>query len=159
MQKTSALLKRFAAQIADTPFPKAISDLSVQQQMRLAKADPELFAVMNGSATASLEASVLDGTFADTYEAPSDDQINAEEVAQLIAEGAFPTAGTYREDGSYQEPTEGNFTSQMRIAQLDPARYQAELEKIQASAPALSPQAVDDSQTRINSLNASRGMN
>ena len=79
---------------------------------------------MNGTATASLEASVLDGSFSESYTAPSDEQINAEEVARLIADGAFPTAGTYLEDGSYREPTAGNFTSQMRIAQLDPARYQ-----------------------------------
>ena len=111
MQKTSALLKRFAAQVPDDPFPRSVDELTGEQRLRLAKADPELFAVMNGTATASLEASVLDGTFSDSYSEPSDEQVNAEEVARLIADGAFPAACTYREDGSYQEPTAGNFTS------------------------------------------------
>ena len=156
MQKTSALLKRFAAQVPDAPFPKSVDELTGEQRLRLAKADPELFAVMNGTATASLEASVLDGTFSETYTAPTAEQINSAEVDELLASGAFPTAGRY--DGeTYIEPTAGNFTSQMRIAQLDHARYQAELVKLEASAPAIAQQ-VDDSGARLNSLNASRGM-
>ena len=124
--------------------------------MKIAKADPELAAILFGEPSASLEASVLSNEWADSYTAPSEEQVNSEEVARLIAEGAFPTAGRY--DGeTYIEPTAGSLTAQLRIAQLDPARYQAELAKIQASAPAIAQQ-VDDSQTRINSLNASRGM-
>ena len=157
MYRTAAVLKRYAAIVGDAPLPKKAEDLSGEQRMKIAKADPELAAILFGTASATLEASVLDGSFSESYTAPSDEQINAEEVSRLIADGAFPTPGRYLEDGSYQEPTAGSLTAQLRIAQLDPARYQAELAKIQASAPAIAQQ-VDDSQTRINSLNASRGM-
>lgn len=157
MYRTAAVLKRYAAIVGDAPLPKKAEDISGEARMKIAKADPELAAILFGEPSASLEASVLSNEFADSYSAPSDEQLHAEEVSRLIADGAFPTAGTYREDGTYVEPTAGNFTSQMRIAQLDPARYQAELIKLQAAAPAIA-RTVDDSQTRINSLNASRGM-
>lgn len=157
MYRTAAVLKRYAAIVGDAPLPKKAEDISGEARLRIAKADPELAAILFGEPSATLEASVLSNEWADSYTAPSEEQINSEEVARLIAEGAFPTAGRYLENGDYQEPTAGSLTAQLRVAQLDPARYQAELAKIQASAPALAQQ-VDDSQSRINSLNASRGM-
>ena len=156
MYRTAAVLKRYAAIVGDAPLPKKAEDISGEARMKIAKADPELAAILFGEPSASLEASVLSNEWADSYTAPPEEQVNSEEVARLIAEGAFPTAGRY--DGeTYIEPTPGSLTAQLRVAQLDPARYQAELAKIQASAPAIA-QTVDDSQSRINSLNSSRGM-
>lgn len=156
MYRTAAVLKRYAAIVGDAPLPKKAEDISGEARLRIAKADPELAAILFGEPSASLEASVLSNEWADSYTAPSEDQINSEEVTRLIAEGAFPVPGHYNGE-TYVEPTSGSLTAQLRVAQLDPARYQAELAKIQASAPAIAQQ-VDDSQSRINSLNASRGM-
>ena len=33
MQKTAALLKRFAAQVPDAPFPKSVDELTGEQQI------------------------------------------------------------------------------------------------------------------------------
>lgn len=157
MYRTAAVLKRYAAIVGDAPLPKKAEDISGEARLRIAKADPELAAILFGEPSASLEASVLSNEWADSYTAPSEEQVNAEEVSRLIADGAFPVPGHYN-GNKYVDRTEGNVTAQMRIAQLSPEVYQREMLKLQSSAPAIAQQ-VDDSQTRINSLNQARGLN
>lgn len=162
------MLKRFAAQVPDAPFPKEISDLTGQQQMRLAEADPELFAVMSGTATASLEASVMDGTFADSVTplAEREEQARNQEVEQLIADGAFPSKGHYN-GSEYVAGRSGNLTAQLRILALSPQRYESE--KLKANPPQPNENAVSAESaarmnaelaaTRIQSLNSPQGAN
>lgn len=164
--RTAQMLKRFAAQVPDAPFPKAVSDLTGQQQMRLAEADPELFAVMSGTATAALEASVMDGTFAESYTAPSQEQLNSARVQEILAQSPAGTKGFYQDSGQYVAGKEQNLSLLMELAHLSPQQYEAE--KLRANPPQPNENAVSAESaarmnaelaaTRLQSLNNSNGV-
>lgn len=157
MHKTAAVLKRFAAIIPDAPFPKALKDLSVEQRMRLAEADPDLAAVMGGTATAALEASVLDGSFPDSYTAPTQEQINAARIAELEAALPFGSLGRYNEAGEYIAGAPGNLSAALELEMLAPERAAAL--KLAAQPPVAQPGALTADgaafvNARIASMNA-----
>jgi hypothetical protein len=115
--------------------PDDIKELPLTQQAALSNADPELHALLGNTANAELELAAMSGALADV--APDPQALKAAatraEVDRLIAEGAFPTQGYYRElpngESEYVAPTPGSITAQLQIAQLDPQRYQAEMAK------------------------------
>lgn len=159
MLRTSQMLKRWAAQFPGTRMPDDINDITLGQRDELMRKDPELHDLLAGKATAELELAAIDGSFADSYEAPSQAHLNAAEVDKLIADGAFPRDGYY-EGEKYIEPHPGNLTAQMRIAQLDPQRYEAEM--LRAKPPAPVPGAITEEEAarinaRLTSLNATHG--
>ena len=96
--------------------------------MRLQQVDPELFQVVTGAASASLELQVMEGSFSDVAPDPQELQnaANKAQVEQLIADGAFPTQGRY-EGEQYIPGLPGNVTAQLLISSLDPQRYEAEM--------------------------------
>jgi hypothetical protein len=111
--------------------PDDIKELPLTQQAALSNADPELHALLGNTANAELELAAMSGALADVAPDPQalKDAATRAEVDRLIAEGAFPTQGYYKEDGSFVAPTPGSITAQLQIAQLDPQRYQAEMAK------------------------------
>jgi len=108
--------------------PDDISELPLDQQMALSNADPDLHALLGNTANAELELAAMKGDLAEEV-MPVAQRQQAErqaEVERLIAEGAFPSQGTYNENNEYIPGNKGNLTAQLRIAHLDPQRYEAE---------------------------------
>lgn len=167
--RTSQVLKRWAAQFPNTRMPDDISEIELSQQHALQQADPELHSLLAGKATAELELAAVTGELADSVAslAEREDQARKQEVEQLIADGAFPSQGYYREDSSYVAGREGNLTAQLRISQLDPQRYESE--KLKANPPQPNENAVSAeaaarmnaelAATRLQSLNSAQGIN
>lgn len=167
--RTSQMLKRWAAQFPNTRMPDDISEAELSQQHALQQADPELHSLLAGKANAETELAAIDGSLAESVAslAEREDQARRQEVEQLIADGAFPSQGYYREDSSYVAGREGNLTAQLRISQLDPQRYESE--KLKANPPQPNENAVSAeaaarmnaelAATRLQSLNSAQGVN
>ena len=160
--RTTAMLARWAQFNPGTRMPDDLKELPLSQQAALSNADPELHALLGNTANAELELAAMSGSLSDV--APDQKAIeaaaNRAEVDRLIAEGAFPAQGYYREDGSYVEPREGNLTAQMRISQLDPQRYQQELQRsrpVQADPHALTEAAAAEVNARLASVERAAG--
>lgn len=163
------MLKRWAAQFPNTRMPDDLSEIELGQQHALEQADPELHSLLAGKASAETELSAIDGTFADSVAplAEREEQARNQEVEQLIADGAFPSQGYYREDSSYVAGREGNLTAQLRVLALSPQRYESE--KLKANPPQANENAVSAESaarmnaelaaTRLQSLNSAQGIN
>jgi hypothetical protein len=156
--RTSSMLARWAQFSPGTRMPDDIKELPLTQQAALSNADPELHALLGNTANAELELAAMSGALADVAPDPQalKDAATRAEVDRLIAEGAFPTQGYYRElpngESEYVAPTPGNITSQLLIAQLDPQRYESEMMKANPPAPvpgALSAEAAARVNARV----------
>jgi hypothetical protein len=125
------MLARWANFAPGTRMPEDLSQLPAGTRLELENADAELFALLSNTAHAELELAAMNNQLAERAPDPQQRQTAAiqAEVEQLISAGAFPVPGFYREDGSYQAPISGNLTAQLRVAALDPARYEAEMLK------------------------------
>jgi len=123
--RTPAVLRRFAAIFPDKPFA---AELNTTELMRLQQADPDLAALVMGTATASLELQVLEGNFSDTYTAPTPEQLKAQRVQEILAQNPGGQNGYYRQlpDGSseYVQPQEANMSLMLELSQLDHDAWQ-----------------------------------
>jgi hypothetical protein len=114
--RTVAVLKRFAAIFPDKPFD---AELTTGELLRLQQADPDLAAIKTGKLTSSLEASILEGTFSDSYTAPSADQLRSQRVQEILAQNPGGTLGHYDEAGNYVEGKPASMSLMLELAQLD----------------------------------------
>ena len=141
MHKTSALMKRWiAAMGGDSRYPSSADELPVDAVMALTERDPELLAILQGSAPASLELQVLDGSLPDAAPTPQQlqDAATAARVEELLAAGnPFGTQGHY-EGQDYIPGTPANVTAAFELESLNPelaARLKAEATPAPAPTP------------------------
>lgn len=144
MIRNQATLKRWSSFASGTRLPDSLDELPLTDQYRLNEHDPQLYQLLAGTAPAELELAAMNGELEDAPMpiAERQAQERAAEVERLIAEGAFPSKGTYNEAGEYIPGNKGNLTAQLRIAQLDPQRYEAE--KMAAFPPQPQPGALTE---------------
>ena len=160
------MLKRWAAQFPNTRMPDDISEVELSQQHALQQADPELHSLLAGKANAEVELAAVTGELAESYQAPTQEQLNSARVAEILAQSPGGTRGHYEESGQFSPGKEANMTLMVELASLDPMAYQQQ-ELIRnppaqnenaVSAEAASRMNAELAATRLQSLNNSGGV-
>jgi hypothetical protein len=123
MLKSTATLRRWIAACGDLPYPTDAKQISVDLALKLQMADAELLQILQGTAPASLELAVLEGTLADAAPTQEEraDAATAARIAELTATNPFGQAGFYTEQGDLVPPVAGNMTAALELESLDPA--------------------------------------
>ena len=113
--------------------PDSLEELTLADQLALGAADPDLHALLSGTATAELELAAISDQLdaAPIPQADREAQARRAEAERLIAEGAFPTAGRY-EGETYIPGREGSVTAQFAVEDLAPDL--AERERLRVAA-------------------------
>jgi hypothetical protein len=166
--RNAATLTRWAAFAPGSVMPTSLEQLDMSTQLRLSTEDPELHALMSGSAVAELELAALNGTLAAAPITPQERQAaaNAEQVQAILERNQ---GNPYGADGYYQDPNdpnsayipkrEANATDSFALEALDP-QLAAQL-KLQANPPQAAPgtlsaadaQWVQQEMARVASMN------
>lgn len=105
------VLRRWAA-LSEQPLPtdwRGFCNSNATESVKIRIADPELVSLLDGTASASLRADAIDGTWG---ERPS-----AEEVAEQARKDAV---ADIKEAGNPFVAASKNLTNQMRLRELDP---------------------------------------
>jgi len=162
VHKSSALLRRWAAQFPGSKYPATAADITAEQRLHLARHDEELGLILSGDAPVELELQVLEGTLADEVLplAVREDQARQARIAELEAANVYGKPGYYTADGEYVEPTPGNLSAALELEALAPDRAAAL--KLAAAPPKANPTMADDiaranaiATDRVESLNHS----
>ena len=161
--RTAAVLKRFAAHFPDKVFG---DELTTSELMHLQDADPDLAMIASGRVPAAMEAAILGGEFADSYTAPTAEQVKSQRVQEILSQRPGGEPGRYAEDGSYIQPKPADMSLMLELASLDQAAYQSEeLRRNPPAAPegALSADGAafvrsQMAQAQVESLNHAAGL-
>ena len=123
MLKSAATLRRWIAACGDLPYPTDAKQISVDLALKLQMADAELLQILQGTAPASLELAVMEGTLADAAPTQQEQQdaATAARIEELIASNPFGRAGFYDEQGDLVPPVAGNMTAALELESLNPA--------------------------------------
>lgn len=125
--------------------PDDIKELPLGQQDQLLRNDPELHALLAGTANAELELAAISNELAEQVASPEQrqEQAKAARVAEILALNPGGEPGRYLEDGSYQEPKPANLSLMAELASLDKAAFEAQelIRKPPAAAPDAQQQA------------------
>ncbi|WP_094556651.1 hypothetical protein [Synechococcus sp. 1G10] len=144
IQRTAALLKRWASYKPSTPLPVVITDLPEIERLQLQDADPELHSLLSGTAPAELELSAIDGTLPSAPPAPPSPQEQAQQEAEswLAANGnPWGMPASYSPTGELMPGVQPNFTAQLWMQSNAPELAA----KLQSASVAADPR---DAQTR-----------
>jgi hypothetical protein len=120
--------------------PDTLEGFPADQYLSLQSNDPDLFALLSGTAPAELELAALSGSLPDATLTPAQrqEQNNAARVQQLVEAQVFGTPGHY-EGEQFIPGQPGNVTLQFELESLAP-QLAAQLKA--AATPTANPQGL-----------------
>lgn len=140
-----ALLKRWiAATGGDQPYPTTANQLTPEVALQLSGTDPELYSVINGTASARIQLQIAEGSFPDAIPSPAEQaELNRQaRIEELVASNPYGKQGYYAGD-AFIPAVPGNLTAALELEALAPE--QAAALKL-AATPLQQPQGMTQAQ-------------
>lgn len=105
------------------PYPASADQLTTDLALHLQEADPVLLQIIAGTAPATVQLQVADGSLPDAAPTPQERQAeaNRQQIEAIVSQGnPYGSQGRYAEDGSYVPGDPGNVTAALALEALDP---------------------------------------